>query len=66
MQTARAEGLPEAAVSWNAVGGGGAAGGGERRPLDPPRVTQIPALGTGGVDDIVDAELVDSPREERR
>jgi hypothetical protein len=29
-------------------------------------VTQVPALGTGDVRDIVDAELVESPREEYR
>ena len=29
-------------------------------------MTQVPALGTGDVDDIVDAELVESPREEYR
>ena len=65
---ARADGLPEASAGALERGQEEAAlpAAEERRSLEPPRVTQVPALGTGDVDDIVDAELVESPREEYR
>ena len=65
---ARAEGLPEASAHELERGREEAAlpAGEERRSLEPPRVTQVPALGTGEANDIVDAELVESPREEYR
>ena len=48
-------------------GGGGAACRGERRlAIDPPTVTQIPSGEASEDSDIVDAELVDQPREELR
>jgi hypothetical protein len=40
---------------------------GERRlAIDPPTVTQIPSTEASDDSDIVDAELVDQPREELR
>jgi hypothetical protein len=68
VQAARAEGLPEASAAALERGREEAAlpPAEERRSLEPPRVTQVPALGTGQADDIVDAELVESPREEYR
>ena len=40
---------------------------GERRlAIDPPTVTQIPSLEAAEESDIVDAELIDQPREELR
>jgi hypothetical protein len=65
---ARAEGLPEASAHELERGREEAAlpAAEERRSLEPPRVTQVPALGTGEANDIVDAELVESPREEYR
>ena len=40
---------------------------GERRlAIDPPTVTQIPSVEAADEGDIVDAELVDQPREELR
>jgi hypothetical protein len=40
---------------------------GERRlAIDPPTVTQIPSLEGADESDIVDAELIDQPREELR
>ena len=68
VQRARADGLPEASAGELERGRDEAAlpAAEERRSLEPPQVTQVPALGTGEVDDIVDAELVESPREEYR
>ena len=69
VQRARAEGLPESAAAGELVAGndrGALPAGDERRSLDAPRVTQVPALETGSVDDIVDAELVEAPREDYR
>jgi hypothetical protein len=65
---ARADGLPEASAGELEPGRQESAlpAADERRSLEPPRVTQVPALGTGDVRDIVDAELVESPREEYR
>jgi hypothetical protein len=65
---ARADGLPEATAGELEPGRPESAlpAADERRSLEAPRVTQVPALGTGEVDDIVDAELVEAPREEYR
>ena len=59
VQTARAEGLGE-------VAGTALEAADERPALEPPAVSQIPMLEAGPHEDIVEAELVDSPREERR
>jgi hypothetical protein len=69
VQAARAEGLPAGSVGELATGDRDEAAlppGEERRSIEATRVTQIPAVEAGGADDIVDAELVDSPGEERR
>jgi len=65
---ARADGLPEASAGALERGREESAlpAAEERRSLQGPRVSQVPALGTGDVDDIVDAELVEAPREEYR
>ena len=47
-------------------GGSGAAAGERRLAIDPPTVTQIPSVEASDDSDIVDAELVDQPREELR
>jgi len=68
VQQARAEGLPEASAGQLERGREESAlpPAEERRSLEPPRMTQTPALGTGDGHDIVEAELVESPREEYR
>ena len=68
VQQARLAGLPESSADELGRGRDENAlpAADERRSLEPPRMTQMPALGTGEVDDIVDAELVESPREEYR
>ena len=65
---ARADGLPEASAGELERGREESAlpAAAERRSLEGPRVTQVPALGTGDVADIVEAELVEAPREEYR
>ena len=64
VQAARAEGLPD--VGLPDEGSAALEAAEERRALEPPRVSQIPMLDAGSPEEIVDAELVDSPREERR
>jgi hypothetical protein len=59
VQAARAEGLPDGAPTALEAPA-------ERRALEPPTVSQIPMLDAGPAEEIVDADLVDSPREERR
>jgi hypothetical protein len=59
VQTARAEGLGEVAETALEAAD-------ERPALEPPTVRQIPMLEAGPDEDVVEAELVDSPREERR
>ena len=62
VESARAGGLPASAVEEDA-----ALPPGERRlAIDPPTVTQIPSTEASDDSDIVDAELVDQPREELR
>jgi hypothetical protein len=62
VESARASGLPASAVEEEA-----ALPPGERRlAIDPPTVTQIPSVEASDDSDIVDAELVDQPREELR
>jgi hypothetical protein len=62
VESARVGGLPASAVEEEA-----ALPPGERRlAIDPPTVTQIPSMAASDDSDIVDAELVDQPREERR
>lgn len=62
VQTARADGLPEE----DPTGPTALEASAERAALDPPTVSQIPMLEAGLGEEIVDAELVESPREERR
>ena len=69
VQAARADGLPAGSVAELAAGGQDEAAlppAEERRSIEAASVTQIPALEAGSADDIVDAELIESPREERR
>jgi hypothetical protein len=68
VQAARAEGLPAGSVAEALPSPDEAAlpGAEERRSIEAASLTQIPALEAGSADDIVDAELVESPREERR
>jgi hypothetical protein len=68
VQAARAEGLPAGSVAESVPGQDEAAlpAAEERRSIEAATLTQIPALEAGSADDIVDAELVDYPREERR
>jgi hypothetical protein len=68
VQTARAEGLPAGSVAELGPGLDEAAlpPAEDRRSIEPATVTQVPALEAGDAEDIVEAELVDSPREERR
>jgi hypothetical protein len=62
VESARKGGLPA-----NAVGEEAALLPGERRlAIDPPTVTQMPTEEAAHERDIVDAELVDQPREELR
>ena len=62
VEFARVGGLPASAQEEEA-----ALPPGERRlAIDPPTVTQIPSVEAADDSDIVDAELVDQPREERR
>ncbi len=68
VQAARAAGLPAGSAAELAPGPKEAAlpAAEEQRSIEAARLTQIPALEAGSADDIVDAELVDSPREELR
>jgi hypothetical protein len=68
VQAARAEGLPAGSVAEALPSPDEAAlpAAEERRSIEAASLTQIPALEAGSADDIVDAELVESPREERR
>jgi hypothetical protein len=68
VQAARAAGLPAGSVAELPPGHDEAAlpAGQEQRSIEAATLTQIPALEAGSADDIVDAELVESPREERR
>jgi hypothetical protein len=62
VESGRTAGLPASAVEEEA-----ALPPGERRlAIDPPTVTQIPSVEASEDGDIVDAELVDQPREELR
>jgi hypothetical protein len=62
VEAAREGGLPASAAKEEA-----ALLPGERRlAIDPPTVTQMPAEDASNDSDIVDAELVDQPREELR
>jgi hypothetical protein len=65
VESARAGGLPASADEEE--GEEAALPPGERRlAIDPPTVTQIPSGEAPDDSDIVDAELVDQPREELR
>jgi hypothetical protein len=68
VQAARADGLPAGSAAELPGGADEAAlpPVEERRSIEAPTVTQIPALEAPTADDIVEAELVDSPGEERR
>jgi hypothetical protein len=68
VQAARADGLPAGSVAELAAGHEEAAlpPAEERRSIESASLTQLPALEAGGTDDIVDAELVDTPGEEHR
>jgi hypothetical protein len=68
IQAARADGLPAGTVAELSPGQENAAlpAAEEQRSIESASLTQIAALEAGGADDIVDAELVDSPREEHR
>jgi hypothetical protein len=62
VESARAGGLPASVEEEEA-----ALPPGERRlAIDPPTVTQIPSVEASDDGDIVDAELVEQPREELR
>jgi Dynamin family len=61
VEAARAGGLPESEAEGAALPSAG-----RRLAIDPPTVTQIPAAEATDDSDIVDAELVDQPREELR
>jgi hypothetical protein len=62
VESARADGLPTGVEEEEA-----ALPPGERRlAIDPPTVTQIPSVEASDDSDVVDAELVDQPREELR
>jgi hypothetical protein len=61
VESARASGLPEGAAEETALPPG------ERRlAIDAPTVTQLPSVEATDESEIVDAELVDQPREELR
>jgi hypothetical protein len=62
VESARAAGLPASAVEEDAA----LPPGEPRLAIDPPTVTQIPSTEASDDSDIVDAELVDQPREELR
>jgi hypothetical protein len=68
VQAARADGLPPGSVAELGPGHDEAAlpPAEDRRAIEPATINQVPALEAGEAGDIVDAELVDSPREERR
>ncbi len=61
VEAARAGGLPDSEAEGAALPSAG-----RRLAIDPPTVTQIPAAEATDDSDIVDAELVDQPREELR
>jgi hypothetical protein len=61
VQQARAGGLPSSETESPALSAVE-----ERRAIEAPTVTQIPAYPARPLDDIVDAELVEMPREEYR
>ena len=61
VQRARADGLPSSEVESPALSAVE-----ERRAIEAPTVTQIPVFPARPQDEIVDAELVDAPREEFR
>jgi hypothetical protein len=61
VEEARAGGLPSGEAEEAALPSAG-----RRLAIDPPTVTQIPAAEVNDDSEIVDAELVDQPREELR
>jgi hypothetical protein len=61
VQQARAGGLPSSEIESAALSAVE-----ERRAIEAPTVTQIPVFPAKPLDDIVDAELVEMPREEYR
>jgi Dynamin family len=61
VEEARAGGLPSSEAEEAALPSAG-----RRLAIDPPTVTQIPSAEAADDSDIVDAELVDQPREELR
>ena len=63
MQRARAGGLPSSEFDQEAPALSAVE---ERRAIEAPTVTQIPVFPARPTDDIVDAELVETPREEYR
>jgi hypothetical protein len=68
VQAARLEGLPTGSGAELPSGAEELAlpAAEEQRSIESATLTQIPALEAGSVGDVVDAELVESPREERR
>jgi hypothetical protein len=61
LESARAAGLPSSAVEETALPAAD-----QRLAIDAPTVTQIPSQQASDENDIVDAELVDQPRDELR